>query len=68
MDYMVRRGAAPGPFFLFDDGKFLTRERFVARLRQALAAAGWDCSAYAGHSFRGGGFSLPYTTQFLYYA
>ena len=34
MNHMVWRGAAPGPFFLFDDG------HFMARLRQAIAAAG----------------------------
>jgi hypothetical protein len=54
LDYMVRWGAGTGPFFQFEDGRFVTRERFVAALRQALAAAGLDCSAYAVHSFRRG--------------
>ena len=52
LSYMVQRGEAPGPFFTFEDGKALTRERFVAALRRALMTAGLDCSAYAGHSFR----------------
>jgi hypothetical protein len=52
LNYMVRRGGSPGPFFTFGDGRALTRERFVAALRRALASAGLDCSAYAGHSFR----------------
>ena len=52
LDYMVRRGPGPGPFFLFQDGSFLTRERFVQEVRTALTRAGVDCSLYSGHSFR----------------
>ena len=52
LDYMVRRGPAAGPFFLFQDGKFLTRDRFVTEVREALALAGLDSGLYAGHSFR----------------
>ena len=39
-NYMVQRGAETGPFFLFEDRRFLTREHFVASVRQAIAAAG----------------------------
>ena len=52
LGYMVRRGERAGPMFLFADGSYLTRERFVAQLRQALAAAGIKAKQYAGHSFR----------------
>lgn len=52
--YMVQRGPGPGPLFQFQDGKPLTRQRFVARVREALTSAGVDCSAYSGHSFRSG--------------
>lgn len=52
LDYMVRRGPVGGPFFLFQDGKFLTRDRFVAEMREALTLAGFDPTLYAGHSFR----------------
>lgn len=52
--YMVARGKGTGPFFRFQDGKPLTRVRFVARVRDALAKAGVDQSAYSGHSFRSG--------------
>ena len=52
--YMVARGKGPGPFFRFHDGKPLTRARFVAGVREALAKAGVDNSAYSGHSFRSG--------------
>jgi len=43
--YMVKRGPGPGPFFTFQDGKPLTRHRFVARVREALTA-GIDCSPH----------------------
>lgn len=52
LDYTVRRGSAPGPFFFFSDGKPLTRHWFVAAIRLALDVAGIDSSHYAGHSFR----------------
>ena len=52
LNYMVQRGSAPGPFFHFVNGNYLTRERFVTAMRTALAAAGIDPSHYAGHSFR----------------
>ena len=52
LNYMVRRDATAGPFFLFSNGTFLTRERFVTAVRSALAAAGLNSSSYAGHSFR----------------
>ncbi len=40
--------------FRFQDGRFLTRERFVASVRRALERAGLNYKAYAGHSFRSG--------------
>ena len=52
LNYMVQRGSAPGPFFRFANGNYLTRERFVTAMRTALAAAGINPSHYAGHSFR----------------
>lgn len=52
--YMVARGAGSGPFFRFQDGKPLTRMRFVAKVKEALTAAGVDSTAYSGHSFRSG--------------
>ena len=42
LSYMVKRGTAPGPFFWFSDGRFLTRERFVTAVRAALVSAGID--------------------------
>ena len=52
LGYMVLRGSRQGPFFLFRDGRFLTRDRFVVQVRRALQVAGVDSSQYAGHSFR----------------
>ncbi len=50
--YMVVRGKAPGPLFCWDDGRYLTRENFVAAIREALTMAGIKATDYAGHSFR----------------
>ena len=52
--YLIARGAGPGPLFRFQDGKPLTRVRLVAKVREALAAAGVDHTPYSGHSFRSG--------------
>ena len=50
LSYMVRRGPSPGPFFRFANGVPLTRPRFVAKVKDALAKAGVD----AGRYFRSG--------------
>ena len=50
--YLALRGAGPGPFFKFRDGKGLTREWFVSAVRVALSSGGGDASSYVGHSFR----------------
>ena len=52
LGYMVQRGSSGGPFFKFDDGRFLTRERFVSCVRLALRSAGYNPTSFAGHSFR----------------
>ena len=52
LDYMVQRGSGQGPLFLFEDGRYLTRERFVVAVRMALRKAGLDPTRYAGHSLR----------------
>ena len=49
---MIQRGTGEGPFFTFEDGRWLTRERFVSEVRKALTELGYNCSLYAGHSFR----------------
>ena len=52
LPYLARRGAMPGPLFQFQDGSFLTREKFVVEVRQLLLAASINPEPYAGHSFR----------------
>ena len=51
--YVTRRGTGEGPLFMFEDGHFLTKDRFVKGVREALSQAGVDASQYSGHSFRG---------------
>ncbi len=51
---MVKKGKGPGPFFKWQNGKPLTRVRFVTEVKQALTKAGADACLYAGHSFRRG--------------
>ena len=46
------RGKKTGPLFVFKDGRPLTRQRFVAAVRDALSQAGIAANSYAGHSFR----------------
>ena len=52
LSYMASRGSAPGPLFLQEDGRYLTRESFVSGVREALGVAGLVAKDYAGHSFR----------------
>lgn len=52
LPYVATRGAQAGPLFRFQDGSFLTRDRFVKEVRQLLVAAGIDPQPYSGHSFR----------------
>ena len=50
--YLASRKADPGPFFKFRDGLPLSRQKFVAKVREVLEEAGLDPKKYAGHSFR----------------
>jgi len=52
LHYVVICGPSPGPFFVFSDGTYLTRDWFVAAVRKALDLVSIDSSSYAGHSFR----------------
>ena len=40
------------PLFKFQDGRFLTRQRLVTAVRDALRSAGVQPGLYSGHSFR----------------
>ena len=50
--YCAIRPAIASPFFVFEDGSPLTRERLVAAVRSALSHAGVNTAHYSGHSFR----------------
>ena len=50
--YLAKRGNAPGFLFKFENGKPLTKAKFVASVKGALTSAGVDSTKYAGHSFR----------------
>ena len=52
LSYLAKRGSTEGMLFHFENKKLLTRERFVASVREALTAAGVDSKSYSGHSFR----------------
>ena len=52
LQYLVYRGDKRGPLFMFQDCRFLTRQRFVDGVRSAIREAGVDDSQYCGHSFR----------------
>ena len=50
--YLASRKGDPSPFFKFRDRLPLTRQKFVAKVREVLEEAGLDPKKYAGHSFR----------------
>ena len=52
--FMALRGPGPGSLFHFRDGKPLTHSRLVVKLKESIQAAGVNCAAYSGHSFRSG--------------
>ena len=54
MAYLSVRGDTAGPLFHFKDGKPLTRDRFVNKLRDTLRNIGICQGSYSGHSFRAG--------------
>ena len=52
LTYIAHRGNRPGAFFLSEEGRPLTKARFVAKVQAALQSAGTQFSNYTGHSFR----------------
>ena len=50
--FMALRGPGPGSFFRFRNGNPLTRSPLVAKLKESIQAAGVNCAAYSGYSFR----------------
>lgn len=54
LGYLKRRGRGEGPLFLFANGRFLTRARFVKLVQDGLKKSGFDDSRFCGLSFRFG--------------
>lgn len=50
-NFMVVRGDKPGQFFIEEDGQYLTREKFVAKVCSVLRKTGYPAEKCAGHSF-----------------
>ena len=51
LSYLMVRGTALGPLFVYQDGQKLTHQRFSEAVRGALASAEIDHSKYFTHSF-----------------
>lgn len=49
--YLVVRGVAPGPLFRFQDGRFLTKQLFIDRVRMGLDTLGINSKDYAVTAF-----------------
>ena len=49
--YLYVRGEAPGPLFLFRDGRPLSRQILASKVQHILHSAGYS-GTYSGHSFR----------------
>lgn len=54
LSYMAARGDRPGPLFIWQDGRPLTRSQFVEEIRKVLKKANLPAEQFAGHSFRVG--------------
>ena len=56
-NYPSLRGSAPGPLFLFSDGRPLSRRQLSSSVQSILSDAGYSGS-YSGHSFRIGAVTI----------
>ena len=54
LQWLVRRGNAPGPQFVFASGAPLARPQLVTTLRTFIQQMGGNPSGFSGHSFRSG--------------
>ena len=52
LSYLAKRGDRPGPLFIWQDGRPLTRLQFVDEVRKVLKKANLPAEQFAGHSFR----------------
>ena len=52
LGYLAIRGDSPGPLFLFEDGRVLSRSLLVEAVRATLQSRGYNVRHFNGHSFR----------------
>ena len=52
LPYLAQRGSRPGPLFLFQDGRMLTRHLFSTAVDELLTELHIDKELYNTHSFR----------------
>ena len=52
LPYLARRGSHPGPLFMFQDGRALTRQLLSAEINRLLTELHIDQRLYNTHSFR----------------
>jgi hypothetical protein len=52
LSYLAIRPDTQGPLFVTAEGKPMTKQRFIGRIRDILSRAGVDATGYKGHSFR----------------
>ena len=50
--YLAVRQGGEGPLFYFASGTYLTKEKFIKPVREALNTLGYLSDKFAGHSFR----------------
>ena len=50
--YLVKRRWTLGPLFTVIDRCYLTHDKFVKAMREAITTSGVDASKYVGYSFR----------------
>ena len=52
LNYLAIRSKEDGPLFILQDGRPLSRDLLVKKVRYALGIAGFQQDAYSGHGFR----------------
>ncbi len=52
LEYLNKRGGAPGPLFINEDHSPLCRRKFVSCIQHTLTTASLQGAVFTGHSFR----------------
>ena len=64
LGYLAIRPPDPGPLFIHQDGRPLSRKYLVSQMREALSQAGVNTARFSGHSFRIGAASTAARAEF----